>query len=100
MCECCFARECQILGQLTGRRYHSTDQVLFRRMTLQRMDAGELFGAVWAWIPDFEVFLVDVSHQALFLHPSKATVPAAHDLCFVWTYYAVTGAQMFGKLGT
>jgi hypothetical protein len=62
MCECCFGRKCQ-KGPLTGRQsYRSTVRVLNRHMTLQRMDAGELFGAVWARILDFEVFLVDVSH--------------------------------------
>ena len=46
---------------LTGRWYHSTDRVLFQHMLSHRMDTGELFGAVWAYIFEFEVPLVDVS---------------------------------------
>ena len=30
-------------------------------MHLQRMDAGELFGAIWACMLEFEVSLFDVS---------------------------------------
>ena len=74
--------------------------MLSRHVKVQRIEAGELFEAVWAFILESEVSLVEVSHQAVFLHLSKATIPAAHELCFVWTSDAVIGAQMFGKLGT
>ena len=71
-----------------------------QHMLLQRIVAGELFRAVWACILEFEVSLVDMPHDTFFLHLSKAPDPAAHGLYFVWTSYAVMGAQMFGKLGT
>ena len=44
------------------------------------MDTGELFGAVWACILEFEVSLVDMPHYAFFLHLSKAPDPAARGL--------------------
>lgn len=87
------------LEQLTRKQYHSIARVLVRHMVLHGVRAGELLGAVWAGIPQFEVFLVDVSHQALFLQLSSATNPVAPDLCLVWTSDAVMGAQMIGKLG-
>ena len=92
MCERCFGRDKR--GPPTGSRYHPIDRVPDRHMILQRMEAGELFGAVWACMLEFEVLLVDVSHYGLCLHLSEATDPAAHDLCFVLTSYAVMGAQM------
>ena len=54
-------RERMPKGPLTGRRCHSTDRVLFRHVKVQRIEACELFGAVWACILDFEVNLIDVS---------------------------------------